>query len=227
MKFRLIAIAFVAVLFLTSFVIVDGGNTVTDRNGNVYSICKIGQQEWLTSNLQATKFRNGESIPHAQNYKQWNSPGPQWCYYHFEEKYGKTYGILYNWEAIIDPRGIGPKGWHVPTRAEWQTLLDSLGGDSIAVVKLKSTSGWKVFGYSSLEDGMNGTNASGFNALPGGEIMDVGSSTGVELYSKWATSTHLEGRMVDAFWLRGNSNQPVFDDELERGGFYVRLVKDK
>lgn len=36
------------------------------------------------------------------------------------------YGYLYNWYAVDDARDIAASGWHVPTKAEWDTLLEYL-----------------------------------------------------------------------------------------------------
>jgi uncharacterized protein (TIGR02145 family) len=57
-----------------------------------------------------------------------------------------------------------PSGWHLPSDAEWQELVNFAGGDKIAGKKLKATSGWDSF------DGQsgNGTDEYGFAALPGG-----------------------------------------------------------
>jgi uncharacterized protein (TIGR02145 family) len=65
------------------------------------------------------------------------------------------YGRLYNGYAVDDPRGLCPSGWHVPSDAEWTALTDALGGGKVAGKKMKSTA-W------------DGTNSSGFSALPGG-----------------------------------------------------------
>lgn len=61
---------------------------------------------------------------------------------------------------MIDPRGLAPQGWHVPTSAEWGQLTTSLGGEKVAGEKLKSASGW--------HHDKNGNDLSGFTGLPGG-----------------------------------------------------------
>ena len=110
---------------------------------------KIGAQTWTTKNLDVSKFRNGEAIPLAKTNAEWELAGqnqqPAWCYYENKGENGTTYGKLYNWFAVNDPRGLAPSGYHIPTDAEFTILTDYLGGDSIAGAKMKSTSGWNSF----------------------------------------------------------------------------------
>lgn len=76
------------------------------------------------------------------------------------------FGGLYQWDEMMQyvtsegARGICPAGWHLPTNAEWTTLTDYLGGESVAGVQMKSTSGWYNNG--------NGINSHGFFGRPGG-----------------------------------------------------------
>jgi uncharacterized protein (TIGR02145 family) len=124
----------------------------------------IGQQVWMTKNLNVATFRNGDPIPQAKTDEEWVKAGenqqPAWCYYDNDPKNEEIYGKLYNWYAVNDPRGLAPEGYHVPTDEEWTQLSDYLGGEDVAGKKMKSTSGW-------IENG-NGSNESGFNGLPGG-----------------------------------------------------------
>ena len=125
---------------------------------------KIGQQVWMAQNLNVDKFRNGDIIPEAKTAAEWEKAGENkqaaWCYYNNDPSNGITYGKLYNWYAVNDPRGLAPKGWHIPSDKEWTDLTDYLGGKEQAGAKMKSKEGW-------IENG-NGTNESGFNGLPGG-----------------------------------------------------------
>lgn len=108
---------------------------------------KIGNQIWMTKNLDVSTFRNGEAIPEAKNAKQWIKAGKNkkaaFCYYKYDSTNGKVYGKLYNWYAVNDPRGIAPKGYHVPSEAEWNSLTDFLGES--AGKKMKSKVGWKSY----------------------------------------------------------------------------------
>jgi uncharacterized protein (TIGR02145 family) len=133
---------------------------------------KIGEQVWMSKNLDVSHFRNGDPIPEARTAKEWTAARkegkPAWSYYENRRLqddpiHGQDYGKLYNWYAVNDPRGLAPEGWHVPSDDEWTVLTDTLGGVKAAGNKLKSISGWKY--------NCNGTNESGFNGLPGGRCI--------------------------------------------------------
>jgi uncharacterized protein (TIGR02145 family) len=129
-----------------------------------YKSIKIDNQVWMVENLNGENFRNGDTIPQANTDETWINAGkegkPTWCYYENKIENGIRYGKLYNWYAINDPRGLAPKGWHVPSDAEWSQVTLFLGGEDAAGTKMKSPAGW-------TQDG-NGTNMSGFSGLPGG-----------------------------------------------------------
>jgi len=136
-----------------------------------YESVRIGNQEWMTRNLDVDRFRNGDLIPHIKSNEEWKKAGkngqPAWCYNDNDTDNGKKYGKLYNWYAVNDPRGLAPEGWHVPTDKEWKILVEFLGKDE--GYKMKSVDGWKDW---EERDGkiknVNGDNSSGFNGLPGG-----------------------------------------------------------
>ncbi len=114
-----------------------------------YSTVTIGTQKWMTKNLNVDKFRNGDPIPHAKTNEEWKKAGensqPAWCYYNNDPANAEKYGKLYNWYAVSDPRGLGPKGFHIPTDDEWTTLINFLGGEKLAEKKMRSTRGWKSY----------------------------------------------------------------------------------
>jgi uncharacterized protein (TIGR02145 family) len=145
-----------------------------------YKSVRIGNQEWMTRNLDVDRFRNGDLIPNVKSAEDWKKAGengqPAWCYYDNDPENGKKYGKLYNWFAVNDSRGLALKGFHVSTDQELTTLVEYLGGEDIAGHKMKSAEGWNSW---EDEDGEiqngNGDNSSGFNALPGGYRHDDGS----------------------------------------------------
>jgi uncharacterized protein (TIGR02145 family) len=42
---------------------------------------------------------------------------------------------------VSDPRGLAPKGWHIPSDQEWTVLTDYLGGTGKAGSEMKSKEG--------------------------------------------------------------------------------------
>ena len=178
---------------------------------------KIGTQTWTTKNLDVTKYRNGDAIPQVQDKNAWAKlKTGAWCYYENKTAKGTTYGKLYNWYAVNDPRGLAPKGYHIPTDAEWTILTDNLGEE--AGTKMKSTSGW-------YNDG-NGSNSIGFAGLPGGCRDFNGNFFTIGALGSWWSSS--EDGTYGA-WCRylGNSNGDVYRGSSDkRDGFSVRCLRD-
>ena len=102
---------------------------------------KIGNQIWTSRNLDVSSFSNGDPIPEAKTEEEWRAASsnqtPAWCYLENNPANGKKYGKLYNWYAVHDPRGLAPKGWHIPNNEEWSILIEYLGGEKKAGKKLK------------------------------------------------------------------------------------------
>lgn len=181
---------------------------------------KIGKQTWSAENLDADNFRNGDPIPEAKTIEDWKKAGvegkPAWCYYDNDPANGKKYGRLYNWYAVNDPRGLAPKGCHIPTDEEWKALSDSLGKD--AGTLMKNSLGWKENG--------NGTNACGFNALPSGYRYENGEFENLGAKAYWWSSTDL---LTYSAWLRSISfiNPDLYRFfSNKRLGLAVRCIKD-
>ena len=132
--------------------------------------------------------------------------------------------------AIQSPhQGICPSGWHIPSQAEWNTLLSYVqsnsGCSSCGGRLLKATSGWS----SSLAVDGNGTDDYGFSALPGGEgIYSDGYFNGVGTSGKWWSASEEEDSSFRAYRLF----MPYFDGSA--GGIHngklilysVRCLKD-
>ena len=156
----------------------------------------IGTQTWTARNLNVITFKNGDTIPEAKTNAEWNSAGesgsPAWCYYNNDPSNGKYYGKLYNWYAVSDPRGLAPKGWHVPSNDEWTILSNFLGGESVAGTKMKSQKGWHNNG--------NGSNSNGFTAIPGGNrFFSNGNFIGIGYIGEWWSSSVFNSIYV---WIR-------------------------
>ena len=87
------------------------------------TVMLIGKQIWMTKNLNVNKFRNGDPIPEVADSATWSTLTTQaWCYYKNDSSNSLTYGKLYNWYAVNDPRGLAPEGFHVPAYQDWEFL---------------------------------------------------------------------------------------------------------
>jgi len=186
----------------------------------------IQGSQWTSKNLDIGTYRNGDIIPEVRDKKEWeNLTTGAWCYYDNDSSNGTKYGKLYNWYAIHDPRGLAPNGFHIPSDAEWTQLIDYLGGDRGAGSKMKSSSGWP-------KDG-NGTNSSGFSALPGGYRFENGAFNSVNYYAYWWTSTEpisvaypisYQAWFRNLYWpADGSFSRDILP---KRCGFSVRCIKD-
>jgi uncharacterized protein (TIGR02145 family) len=170
---KLFTISAIVLLLLCSSAALAG--TVTDIDGNVYQTVVIGNQEWMAENLKVTHYRNGDSIPNVTNNATWGGlTAGAYCNYNNDANNGETYGGLYNWYAVNDPREIAPLGWDVPSDAEWKQLEMYLGMSQVAA----DQTGWrgtdeggklKEIGTTHWNDpNMGATNESDFSALGSG-----------------------------------------------------------
>ena len=120
---------------------------VKDMAGNQYGTIKVNNKIWFSSNLKTTKYSNGESIPNIKKDKDWGAAEiGAYCKFDNNDKY-YSYGYLYNLYAIIDKRGLCPKGWHVATSEDWNSA-----GENIWSKKLFNN---KILGWRNIADDNN------------------------------------------------------------------------
>lgn len=182
--------------------------SLTDsRDNQVYKTVKIGEQVWMAENL---------------NYASEGS----YCY-NDDETNCETYGRLYTW---TDAATVCPAGWHLPSAAEFKTLIATVG-DS-AGLKLKVTDSW---GLSWTTTKTNGTDAYGFSALPAGIRSSAGkyvygyegynssdASTNFWSTAEYANNTNL-GKFLYVSW-RVSANELSNGDK--GAAFSVRCLQD-
>ena len=178
----------------------------------------IGTQQWMSKNLDVAFYRNGDPIPQVTDPYIFDilTTGA-WCYYNNDSTNGNTYGKLYNWYAVTDPRGLAPTGWHIPSDAEWTILENSLGGASVAGGKMKEAGILHWANYN------GGNNNSGWTGLPGGyrifDFYNIGST------GHWWSSTE-----YNTFaWYRYMYNTGVLinkDYGYKSMGLSVRCLRD-
>ena len=190
----------------------------------VLTTIQIGTQNWTTRNLEVTTYKNGDPIPEVQSATTWTAlTTGAWCTYSNTTINGTTYGKLYNWYAVNDPRGLAPNGYHIPTDAEWSTLISSQGGTLTAGGKLKEagSSHW-------LNNDAATTNSSGFTALPGGNRYYLdGSFNNITTFGGWWSFS--QSPLTNSAWRYGMGNTGSAVDRAERGmqwAYSVRCLKD-
>jgi uncharacterized protein (TIGR02145 family) len=215
--------------------------TMTDsRDGQTYKTVKIGNQVWMAENL------NYAYTGVLYNNSGYTSDSTSWCFSNDPANCIK-YGRLYTWAAAMDSvgtwsmngkdcgygvqctpiypvRGICPEGWHLPDKAEWNTLFTAVGGASTAGKMLSSTISWSSVPGGWVRDGY-GTDAYSFSALPAGLRDATGyNNVGYHAYF-WSSSEYNSSRT----YIVG------LDDEFDKAdlygsgkdyGYSVRCVKD-
>ncbi|MCL1851350.1 MAG: fibrobacter succinogenes major paralogous domain-containing protein [Bacteroidetes bacterium] len=161
--------------------------SVTDIDGNTYSVKQFGTTIWMTENLRVTRYdtlspRRDELIAVATYEHTVDIEKPYYIdVQDFKEppytdnltkEIRKSLGLLYNWSAAAGTQtnnttvgsgtqGICPNGWVLPTNDDYQQLLDYIGDPDISGQKLKSISGWYT-------NSGSGTDKSGMHCYPAG-----------------------------------------------------------
>jgi uncharacterized protein (TIGR02145 family) len=209
-----------------------GTGTVVDVDGNSYQTLTYGSQEWMKENLKTSKYRNGDPIPTNLSDAAWlNTTSGAYAIYNNDAANNTTYGKLYNWYAVADPRGLCPTGWHAPSDAEWTTLENFLGGANRAGGKMKSTGTIQVGTGLWQDPNAYASNSSGFTGLPGGLRLSNGSYYYIGNYGNWWSSSELSSTSAWPRLLNYNNgssqrieNNSAFNSKA--GGFSVRCLRD-
>jgi len=165
---------------------------VSDCEGITFKKVDIGTQTWMAENLNC------------------NIKGSK-CYNN-QESNCDIYGRLYDWTTAMNlpescnssscysqvnanRKGICPTGWHIPSRADWNTLTtyveENKGCSDCAAKLLKANNGWS--------NSRNGLDAYGFTALPGGVGYSDGRFDIVGKYGRWWDSTEDGGYLAHYF----------------------------
>jgi uncharacterized protein (TIGR02145 family) len=216
-------------------VIFTPAGTVTDVEGITYNAIKIGTQILMAENLRTTHLKYGLPIPLAIGRNEWFSRGtPAHCWYNNDSSsYYAKYGALYNWYAV-NTGNLCPTGWHVPSDEEWRTLIDNLGGISVAGGKMKETgtTSW-------IEKNEGASNKSGFTGLPGGYRWYDSGFEGLGVQGGWWSSTEIiesEYNRNSLIWekhyyggiiyLTNNSTACNIGASVQNTGRSVRCIKN-
>lgn len=196
--------------------------TVNDIEGNEYKTITIGTQTWMIKNLKTTRYTDSTTIPLVTDGAAWaalSTPGCCW-YKNDAATFKSTYGALYN-EYAVSTGKLCPRGWHVPTDAEWTALATYLGGENAAGGKLKEAglTHW-------VQPNTGATNESGYTALPGGFRFHNGSFFDFGFSGYWWSSTQYSASRAYFRFLYYTDSCIFRFDNLKNNGFSVRCVKN-
>lgn len=191
MKFSFVLIF----IFLTAYSFAEEVFVLKDsRDNQEYRTVQIGSQVWMAENLS---FEVEQSF----------------CYTRFGYDCRK-YGRFYTWDFA---RNVCPTGWHLPTAAEFEQLIDFVGGCDSAAVKLKSAEGWSHYG--------NGSDDYGFNATPSGFRDYRGRFDRQTMYAYLWSATEDGAKAIGIHMMAGRNDVSVYPYTKDFG-LSVRCVKN-
>jgi len=211
-------------------------NSVIDQEGNIYKTILIGTREWMAENLKTSTYRNGDPIVTNLDATQWSGTNlGAWAYYNGNASFECPYGKLYNFYACTDSRQLCPTGWHVPTDAEWSTLINAYDPNAQGGVNWSNVAGGplKSTGVSQAGTGYwnapntGATNVSGFSALPGGFITIMGVSNNTITTGYYWTSSEVNATTGYGRSLYSDPGAIIQTANFgKRTGMSVRCIRD-
>ena len=219
---------------VVSFTTQPEGRFTDYRDGNQYKTIIIGNQVWMAENLRylpevVAPQTGSAGLPfyYVQTYSGTNAADAK-----ATTNY-KIYGVLYNWHAAMqgatgstsNPSGVNgicPCGWHLPSDAEWDELIDFLGGKFMAGSRLKAIKYWRY-------PNTGATNESGFSALPGGYRGAYNVNPGfygLGVYGYWWSATDNDNNTAQCRSLFYYSYEVAQSSKNKGEGYSVRCVRD-
>ncbi len=155
-----------------------------------FSSIKIGNQEWMTVN--------------------WDYQTPKSFFYTNDSTIDSKYGRLYYFSNAI---AAAPPGWHLPTLAEWNELIDTLGGYSRAAAKMFDPS----YGINLVAGGYKSANINEGETLFGF----------IDTYAFYWTATPDGEQTAYAIHITKATGEFEVTSYRRANGFSVRYVKNK
>lgn len=201
--------------------------------GETYPTILIGSQCWFQKDLNI-----GTRIDSSLN--QTSGNGIEKYCYRGNDANCTTYGGLYQWAEAVqyqngatntgllpspftgNVQGICPPGWHIPTKAEFETLIATVNNDGNAL-KAAGQGGEDFF----FDTDGSGTNTSGFSALLAG-YRYVSGILFINLgdYTYFWSSTEYDATAANNMDLSFGNSSIFLPDYAKEFGFSVRCLKD-
>lgn len=240
MRKNLTIFLFILTLFFTLLQACSKSDASTADN-SIQSVI-ICNQVWATKNLDVNTYNDGTPIPQVTDPTAWAAlTTGAWCYNNNDPAYGVVYGKLYNWYATVgiydaaslaNPalrKNLAPSGWHVPTNAEWTTMIDCLDPNANGGATIPNSAGGKMKETGTthwLNPNTEATNSSGFTALPGGFRTTNGPFYSIGGGSKWWSSSEYSNNSARERNLFYNNGIAYIGWGDKTNGYSVRCIKD-
>lgn len=210
---------------------------IIDTDGNVYSVQLIADQYWTIDNLKTKTYRDGTPIPFVEDPSEWeNLTTGAWRYVNNDPSTEHKYGLLYNFYAVNNPKGLSPKGSRIPSYKDYLHLTSYFGApissnpnDEIFIGFLTNDidAPWSYDDLSII-----GTNSTGLNLYPAGFQR---SATSNNLFGRsavlWSSDSNYTGGQNSPFAVRFSRTSATNTvGTFSSSSFYgcsVRLIKEK
>ncbi len=161
--------------------------TCIDGDGYSYPTVTIGDQVWMAENLRTTRYNDGRRINKVTAVEQWDSQEAYdgaFGWYENDSLNHLPFGALYNGYAVLAGQ-LAPKGWHVPSDAEIQTVMEAVENSPSHLISGR---------------------VSGWNDLPEAPYDSTGfGAEGAGIYGRWGYDGRLE---MTSFWTTTQSQMP-------------------
>jgi uncharacterized protein (TIGR02145 family) len=176
------------------------GSYTDSRDGYAYRWVKIGSQTWMAENLR------------------FNAPAGSWIYNNDSANLA-TFGRLYTWKAA---QTACPKGYHLPTDKEWETLIQFLGGTGESGMKMQAMD---TIGKG---PGIAGSAAPGaMSSLLGGVRHADGSCIGINIWGGCWSAGKVNDTIANNVLFAHGTKDMDFSTNDKKSGFSVRCVRVK
>ncbi len=170
------------------------------RDGKVYNWTKAGSQVWMAENLK------------------YNVPAGSWSFNN-DSANEVNYGRLYTWTAA---QAACPKGWHLPSDKEWNVLIQTLGGNSVAGERIQRMD---TVGKNYSADNLPPSNA--ISTLLGGIRHPDGSCIGIGSWGGCWTSGKVNDSVGNNLLFARGSKEVAASTNDKQAGFSLRCIRNK
>ena len=216
----------------------ESNNTeISDADGNVYYVQLIADQHWTIDNLKTKTYRDGTPIPYVEDPLEWeNLTTGAWRYVNNDHSTEEKYGLLYNFYAVNNPKGLSPKGSRIPSYKDYLHLTSYFGTPISSNPNDEIFSGFLTndpdapWSYGDIS--IIGTNSTGLNLYPAGFQRTTTSNNLFGIAAVlWSSDSNFDGLQYSPFAVRfSRTSTQNTVGTFSSSSFYgcsVRLIKEK